>query len=116
MIQFYVVLKTELLPVTTSDNARIHEIFKYLKSESAAARRILGRVSFDQCDYYKLKNPVLFPDDRDPADIIPECLDEINWQKVSPLQSLRTLAQSLLDSHIYMVIQPQEGESRQLIC
>ena len=37
-------------------------------------------------------------------------------QKVSPVHSMRTLAQLLLDSYIYMVIQPQEGESRQRIC
>jgi len=116
MVQFYVVLKTELFRITTSDNARVQDTFEYLKSKSAAARRILGRLLFDQCDYYKLKNPVPLPDDHDPTDIIPECLDENNWQKVTPAHSLRTLAQSLLDSHVYMVIQPQEGESRQRIC
>jgi len=110
MVQFFVVLRTELFPVTASNNAGIHETFQYLKSQSHAARRILGRLSYDQCDYYKLKNPVPLPDDRDPADIIPECLDENNWQKVSPVHSLRTLAQSLLHRHVYMVIQPQEGE------
>ena len=114
MVEFFVILKTELFRITTSDNARIQDTFKYLKSESAAARRMLGRLSYDQCDYYKLKNPVPLPDDRDPANIIPECLDENNWQKVTPVQSLRTLAQSLLDSHICMVIQPQEGESRRI--
>ncbi|KAG1764687.1 hypothetical protein EV702DRAFT_1272237 [Suillus placidus] len=109
---FLVVLNTELFHVTTSDNARIKETFANLKSESAEARRILGRISFDQCDYYKLKNPVHFPDDGTPADIIPECLNESNWQNVLPVQSLRTLAQSLLDSYVYIVIKPQEGELR----
>jgi len=44
--------------LTTSDNARIHEIFEYLISKSAVARLILGRISYDQCGYYKLENPV----------------------------------------------------------
>ena len=61
MVQFFVILKTELSPVTTSDNAGIHETFQYLKSQSHAARRIFGRLSYDQCDYYKLKNPVPLP-------------------------------------------------------
>ncbi|KAG1831980.1 hypothetical protein F4604DRAFT_1946265 [Suillus subluteus] len=41
-----------------------------------------------------------------------ECLDESNWQKVHPVQSLWTLAQSLSDSYVYIVIKPQEGELR----
>jgi hypothetical protein len=54
----YLHLGTKLEDVTTSDNARIHEIFEYLKSKSAVARLILGRISYDQCDHYKLENPV----------------------------------------------------------
>ncbi|KAG2351938.1 hypothetical protein BDR07DRAFT_1385075 [Suillus spraguei] len=107
---FLVVLDTELYRVTTSDNARIQDTFAYLKFESADAHHILGRISFDQCDYYQLKNSVHLPDDRTPADIILECLDESNWQKVHPVQSLQTLAQSLSDSYVYIVIKPKEGE------
>jgi hypothetical protein len=69
-VTFCVVLKTELLPVTISNDARIHQTFQCLKSESHVARRILGRTLFDQYDYYKLKNPVPLPDDRPIADIV----------------------------------------------
>jgi len=117
MVEFFVILKTELFRITISDNARIQDTFKYLKSESAAARRMLGRLSYDQCDYYKLKNPMPLPRgafDRD--QIVQTCLDQSKLEPVLPEYTLDVLSTMLLDSHIYMVIQPQEGESRQRIC
>jgi hypothetical protein len=116
MVQFFVVLKTELFPVTTSDNARIHEIYEYLKSKSAVARRILGRILYDQCDYYRLENPVPLPRGAFDLDqIVQTCLDQSKLEQVLPEYSLDVLSTTLLDSHIYMVIRPQEGESRQRI-
>jgi len=89
MVQFFVVLKTELFRVTTSDNAMIQDTFEYLKSKSAVARRILGRIPFDQCDYYKLKNPMPLPRgafDRD--QIVQTCLDQSKLEQVLPEYTL----------------------------
>ncbi|OJA19943.1 hypothetical protein AZE42_11602, partial [Rhizopogon vesiculosus] len=81
MIEFFAVLKTDLLPVEVSDNAKIFQIFHYLKSKSDVGDRILGSTKYDQYEYYKLKNPVLFSDDRAIADIVKDCLDKNNWQE-----------------------------------
>jgi len=61
MVKFNVMLKTDLFPVITSDDAQINDISQCFKSRISAARRIFRRSSFKQYDYYKLKNPVLSP-------------------------------------------------------
>ena len=47
MVKFYVVFKTDLLPVRIFDNGRIFVVFEDLESESHTVRRILGRTLFD---------------------------------------------------------------------
>ncbi|KAG2123457.1 hypothetical protein DEU56DRAFT_893632 [Suillus clintonianus] len=112
---FFVVLKTDLHYVTTSDNARIRDIFDNLESKSIVARRVLRGILYHQCDYYKLKNPVLVPDRVVPADIVPECLDKSNWHKVTPLHRVRSLAQSISNDYVYIVIIPDEGAAERII-
>jgi len=107
-VVFHVVLKTDLLPVTISDDAQIFQTFQCLKSQSHVARRILGRTLFDQYDYYKLKTPVSLPDDDRPnADIVQDCLDKSNWQVVSPQRPVKALAPTLWGYYVYMIIQPK---------
>ncbi|OAX31471.1 hypothetical protein K503DRAFT_81999 [Rhizopogon vinicolor AM-OR11-026] len=111
MIRFYVVLKTDLFFVRVSGNAKIREIIDFLQSKSAVAHRILGGISDDQYEYYKLKNPVSFSDDdRAIADVVKDCLDQNNWQEVSPLHFVKGLAPMLSDSHVHLVIQPRAGK------
>jgi hypothetical protein len=111
MVEFYVVLKADLLPVTTSDNARMGDIFLYLKSESHAARLILGRTLFHQYHYFKLKNPVPIPRrDINTTTIVQTSLDRNNWEQVSPHSTLDVLGPMLSNNYVYMVIQPREGE------
>jgi hypothetical protein len=52
--------------------------------------------------------------DRD--QIVQTCLDQSKLERVLPEYTLDVLSTTLLNSHIYMVIQPQEDESRQRIC
>jgi hypothetical protein len=107
-VTFYVVLKTELLPVTISDDARIFKTFQYLKSESRVARRILGRTLFDQYEYYKLKNPVALPCGVYNCDeIVKTCLCRDNWEQVSPNYTLDVLAPTLSGNHVHMAIRPK---------
>ncbi|KAG2134466.1 hypothetical protein DEU56DRAFT_809215, partial [Suillus clintonianus] len=115
--KFYVVLKSQLFSVTTSDDDRFEDTFESLKSNSAAARRILGRIAHEQCDYYMLKNPVRLPARiSNTADIISECMDPETWEKVSHyLDSLEILAQPVTKKHVYIVIIPQEGATERAI-
>ena len=92
--------------VSFSSKVRIGEVFTYLKHEYADK---VGRVSYKQCKYYRLKNPVLIRDDVDDADIVEECLNESNLEPVSPSKSLNVLAPKLDNDHIYMVIKLPEG-------
>jgi hypothetical protein len=102
------VLKNDLFPVTTSNDAQINDIVQCLKSQINTAHRILGRSSFEQYDYYKLKNPVpILDDDRPTADIVRDCLDKSNWQAVSPHRPVKELAPTLSGYYVYMVIQPK---------
>jgi len=105
-VEFWVVLGTELYVVLLSSKVRISKVFRYLKDEYAD---ISGKVSYKQCKYYRLKNPVSIPDDVDDADIVEECLNESNLEEVSPSKSLNVLAPELDDRHIYMVIKLPEG-------
>jgi len=108
MVKFSVVLKTDLFPVTTSDDAQINDIVQCLKSQINTARRILGRSSFEQYDYYKLKNPVLIPRrNSNTATIIQTCMNRNNWEKVSVHDGVDALAQTLSNTHVYLVIQPK---------
>jgi len=108
MVKFSVVLKTELFPVTTSDDSQINDIVQCLKSQINTARRILGRSSFEQYDYYKLKNPVSIPRrNSNTATIIQTCMDKSNWQVVSPHRPVKELAPTLSGYYVYLVIQPK---------
>src|SRR5882757_2592698 len=89
MIEFFAVLKTDLLPVEVSNNAKIFQIFDSLESKWEIVRHILNGTSRDQYEYYKLKNPVLFSDSRTIADIVKDCLDKNNWQEVPPPPAFR---------------------------
>jgi len=107
-VTFFVVLKTELLPVTISGDGRIYLTFQYLKSEFFAARNIIGRSSLDQYEYYKLKDPVALPRGVYNCDeIVKTCLRRDNWERVSPTYTLDVLAPTLSDNHVHMVIQPK---------
>jgi hypothetical protein len=107
-VTFCVVLKTELLPVTISDDARIHQIFQCLKSQINTARRILGRSSFEQYDYYKLKSPVPIPRrNSNAATIIQTCMNRDNWETVPAQDCVDALAPTLTSNYVYMVIQPK---------
>ena len=117
MPEFFVVLKDELLPVNVPDNTIITAIFRNLKSSSATARRIFGHLtSFDQYQYFKLKNPVPVPQGVfDIGEITRTCLNPSNWEQVHPYFSLAVLSTTLAISHVYMVIQPKQGKPPQLI-
>jgi len=107
-LTFWVVLKTELLPVTMSDDARIYQTLQCLKSQINAVRRILGRSSFEQYEYYKLNNPVALPRGVYNCDeIVKTCLRRDNWERVSPSYTLDVLAPTLSNNHVHMVIQPK---------
>ncbi|OAX37049.1 hypothetical protein K503DRAFT_258026 [Rhizopogon vinicolor AM-OR11-026] len=113
MTVFFVVLKTDLLPVEVSNDARIFQIFQYLKSESDVGHRILGRTLYDQYKYYKLKNPVPVPGritDSNSAATVQACLDKSNWEEVSARDTLDVPGQTLAASNVYIVIQPCGGE------
>jgi len=104
MVEFYVVLQTDLLPVTTSDNARMDDIFLYLKSESHAARLILGRTLFHQYHYFKLKNPVPIPRRNvNTTTIVETSLDRNHWEQVSPHSTSNVIGQLCLHGN------PAEG-------
>jgi hypothetical protein len=109
MVRFFIVLNAELFYVTTSDNARIVDVFEDLKSD--VARHILGRTSFNQYVYYKLKNPVPLPHAAlNNDEIVRTCLRRSNWEELNKYDSLNVLSPALASSHVYMVIQPRGGE------
>jgi hypothetical protein len=104
---FCVVLKTELLPVTISDDAWIYQTFQYLNSEFFATRNIIGRSPLDQYEYYK--NPVMVhPHGVYNCDeIVKTCLCWDNWEQVSHNYTLDVLRPTLSGNHVHMVIQPK---------
>jgi len=112
MVDFYVVLKTELLALSLSPSARIWKVFTELRSEYVSARTIFHGLSYHDCKYYKLKVPVPVPDDAsdDAAEVLQKCLDESNWKEVSYNTSLSLLSSTLRSDHVYMVIKPPGGE------
>jgi len=111
MVYFFVVLKTELLALSLSPSARILQVFTELKSGDSVAHTILRDLSYRDCKYYKLKVPVLVPDDpSDDAEVLQKCLDESNWKEISHHASLSVLASTLRNDHVYMVIKPPGGE------
>ncbi|OJA12570.1 hypothetical protein AZE42_13024 [Rhizopogon vesiculosus] len=115
MVEFYVVLKTDLLPVQVSADASIHHIFDSLKSRSEVARRIFGGTLYDQYEYYILKNPVPLPrriTNSNSAATVQTCLDKTRWEAVSTLDTLDVLVPTLAARHVYVVIQPRSGEPR----
>jgi len=108
MVKFNVVLKTGLFTVITSDDAQINDIIQCLTSQINTAHRILGRSSFEQYHYLKLKNPVPIPRrNSSAATIIHTCLDRNNWKKMSAHDGMDALAQTLSNTHVYLVIQPK---------
>ena len=108
LVKFNVVLKSDLFPVIISDDARNNDVIQCLKSQINTARRILGRSSFEQYDYYKLKNPVPTPHRNSNAvTIIQTCLDRNSWETVSAHDGVDALAQTLSNTHIYLMIQPK---------
>ncbi|KAG1728288.1 uncharacterized protein EDB91DRAFT_1228495 [Suillus paluster] len=116
MVIFYVVLKTTLLHVTTSDDAEICTVFQDLKSGSEIARQMLGRTTFDQYEYYKLKDSVPLPlcfSNR--AAIVQTCLDRREWEELSPYDVLDVRASNLAIRHVYMVIQPRADPAETVI-
>jgi len=111
LVKFTVVLKTDLFPVIISDDAQINDIIRCLKSQINTARRILGRSSFEQYDYNKVKNPgPLLHRDSNAITIIQTCLDRNNWKTVPAHDGVDALAQALSNDHVYLMIQPK-GES-----
>ncbi|OJA15924.1 hypothetical protein AZE42_02654 [Rhizopogon vesiculosus] len=113
MTVFFVVLKTELLPVQVSDDASIFQIFQYLKSTSEVARRIFGRTLHDQYEYYLLKDPVPLPrriTNSNSTATVQTCLDKSRWEAVSALDTLDVIVPTLVARHVYVVIQPRSGE------
>ncbi|KAG1734454.1 uncharacterized protein EDB91DRAFT_1250976 [Suillus paluster] len=116
MVIFYVMLKTTLLHVTTSDDAEICTIFQDLKSRSEIARQMLGRTMFDQYEYYKLKDPMPLPlRFSNCAAIVQTCLDRREWEELSPYDVLDVRASNLAIRHVYMVIQPRADPAETVI-
>ncbi|OJA12194.1 hypothetical protein AZE42_03936 [Rhizopogon vesiculosus] len=108
MTVFFVVLKTDLLPVEVSNDASIFQIFRYLKSESDVGHRILGRTLYDQYKYYKLKNPVPVPrriTNSTSAATIQACLHQSNWEEVSA-HDILDVQTPISARNVYIVIQP----------
>jgi hypothetical protein len=102
------VLKTDLFPVIISDDAQIDDIIRCLKSQINTARRILGRSSFEQYDYYKVKNPVPIPHRNSKAvTIIQTCLDRNHWETVPAHGGVDARAQTLSTTHVYLMVQPK---------
>jgi len=116
-VAFFVVLGNELYLVSDnlSANSRLSEIFQYLKSDYPNAQQVLKRIAYQQCMFYKLKNPVILSDDLDDTDIIQQCLDEHNWTEVSPNKSLKVLGSELRTDHVYLVIKPPQLEGTPLL-
>jgi len=112
--EFWVILGTELCRISMSAaDARILDAFKYLKVEYAD---IVGRVSYKQCKYYRLKNPVPLPENVDEASIVEECSNESNLEAVSSSSALKVLAPVLLRRHVYLVIKLPEGAPQEYTC
>ena len=84
-------------------------MFQHLKSDLTTARRITGKSSFEEYEYYKLRDPVPLPagDNPDFAPIVQSCLDRNKWANVLPNGDLHALSPSLF-KNVYMVIQPRE--------
>jgi len=69
---------------------------------------MLRRSSFEQYDYYKLKNPAPIPHHNSNAvTIIQTCLDRNQWETVPAHDGVDALAQTLSNSHVYLMIQPK---------
>ena len=109
MVEFFVVLKDDLFCVTTPDDARIHHVFRELKSD--VARHILDGTSVNQYQYYKLKNPVPLPRTAlNVGEIVRTCLRQSNWEELHQYDALDVLSTTLGTSHVYLVILPKGGE------
>jgi hypothetical protein len=105
MVELLVVPKGDLFHVKTSDDPQIVDFFEEFKLE--AARRILYRTSFNQYQYYKLKNPVPLPRTAFiRGEIVRTCLCQSNWEELNDYDSLDVLSTTLGASHVYLVIQP----------
>ncbi|OJA15923.1 hypothetical protein AZE42_02653 [Rhizopogon vesiculosus] len=112
---FFVVLKTDLLPVEVPNDASIFQIFQYLKSESDTGHRILGRTLCDQYKYYKLNNPVALPRSSYNRDeIVQTCMHRSNWEEVYLDYSLDVLA-PISARNVYIVIQPRADPTQTAI-
>ncbi|KAG2352599.1 hypothetical protein BDR07DRAFT_834561 [Suillus spraguei] len=107
--KFHVVLGSEHYFISISANSKIVEILDYLLPRYPEINSVLKRISYKQCKFYKLKNPVLIPDD-DSIDIAQQCLDEHNWTEVSPDGYLKVLGSDLRDNRVYLVIKPLRPE------
>jgi hypothetical protein len=103
------VLKTDLFPVIISDDAQIDDIIRCLKSQINTARRILRRSSFEQ--YESLlpgQEPrTNFLRNSNAVTIIQTCLDRNQWETVPAHDGVDALAQTLSNSHVYLMIQPK---------
>jgi len=109
------VLGNTLYLISISANSRIANIFHYLKSNYPNAQRVLKRIAYQQCMFYKFKNPVIFSDDLDDTDIVQQYLDEHNWTEVSPSKSLKALGSGLRNDNVYLVIKPPQLEGTPLL-
>jgi hypothetical protein len=109
-------LGSELYYISVPASSRVLTIFQLLKSEYPNAQRVLKRITYQQCTFYKFKNPVIISDDdsNDTA-AIQQCLDEDNWIKVSPNKSLKALGSELRNDHVYLVIKPLQLEGTPLL-
>ncbi|KAG1784539.1 uncharacterized protein HD556DRAFT_1427453 [Suillus plorans] len=112
MVDFYAVLGNEHYLISVSAKSKIIHIFEYLKSHYDETHPVLKRISYKRCKFYKLKNPVLVPDEDsvDKADMIKQCLDEQNWTEVLPDRRLKVLGSELNDDHIFLVVKPPRPE------
>jgi len=111
MVKFNVVLKPDLFPVMISDDAQINDVIQCLKSQIHTARRIFGRSSFEQYNHCKLIKSVPIPRrSSKAATIIQTCLDRDNLNTVSAHDGVDALAQTLSNTHVYLMIPPPKGE------
>ncbi|KAG2029878.1 hypothetical protein BDR03DRAFT_261422 [Suillus americanus] len=119
MVDFFAVLGNELYYIeSVPASSRVLKIFQYLKSNFPNAQRVLKRIAYQQCMFYKVKNPVLISgdDSMNRADVIQQCLDEHNCTEVLPERILKTLGSELRNDHVCLVIKLPQLEGTLSLC